>query len=290
MYKKLPLSLIFLSCGIIGIAGNNFSISEYEKTIRFDTTKVDSVWFLKGFFQDEKKLITSPFRITGNRFCFWVPVLGATMFSMANDERIYSDFKKFQGKHKWVSDLSPVITLGGSSMVVTSIGGLFYIGGQLFRNEKARQTGLLGFEALGHAAVIVTVGKLITGRQLPRYAHGKDYWHWFPASFRQFGSDPQSKYGAFPSGHTIFAWSLATVIAKQYKNCVIIPVLAYTAATGVGLSRVTENAHWLSDVIVGAALGYTIGSFVVKERKNTKWMLFPSSSGKNVMLTSVYKL
>jgi membrane-associated phospholipid phosphatase len=138
--------------------------------------------------------------------------------------------------------------------------------------------------------LIVTVGKLITGRQRPSYDNGKDYWHWFPSTFKQLGSDPQPKYDAFPSGHTIAAWSVATVIAKQYKNYKIVPILAYTAATGVGLSRITQDAHWMSDVIIGAAMGYTIGSFIAKERKNTKWTLLPASNGKQIMLTGIYKL
>jgi len=253
-----------------------------------DTASKDKTWLVKGFFQDEAKLWTSPIRITGKRIAFWVPVIGATMVAIANDEKIYSNFKEFQGKHTWVSKVSPVITYGGENVTVLSISGLMYIGGLVFHNEKAKQTALLGAEALAHAGLIVTVGKLITGRQRPSADHGKDSWHWFPASFNQFWGTPQSKYDAFPSGHAIAAWSLATVIAKQYRDCRIIPILAYAAATGVGLSRITQDAHWMSDVIFGSALGYTIGAFEVKERKNTHWTLLPSAGKNNVMLSMVY--
>ena len=211
------------------------------------------------------------------------------MYSLANDENIYSDFKKFQQKNKWVSDVSPVITYGGENITVLSLSGAFYFGGLIFKNDKAKQTGLLSVQALAHAGLIVTIGKFITGRQRPSYENGKDKSHWFPASFKQFNGEARSKFDAFPSGHTIAAWSVATVIAKQYKDCKIIPILAYTAATGVGLSRITEDTHWMSDIIIGAALGYTIGNFVVKERANTHFKLFPSSNGKDIFLSSVYK-
>ncbi len=36
-------------------------------------------------------------------------------------------------------------------------------------------------------------------------------------------------------------------------------MIAYTAATLVGISRITENAHWATDVLAGAALGYVTG-------------------------------
>jgi membrane-associated phospholipid phosphatase len=250
----------------------------------------DTSWMIKAFVQDEVKLWASPARDVGKHVCFWVPVIGATMISMANDEKIYANFKDFQSRHKWVDNLSPLLTKGGENYTVLSVSGLFYFGGMLFHNEKAKQTGILGVEALAHAGFIVTIGKLITGRQRPSYENGKDYWHWFPSSFNQFGSDPQPRYDAFPSGHSIAAWSLATVIAKQYKEYRIVPILAYTAAVGVGLSRITQDAHWMSDVIIGSALGYTIGSFIVRERKNTTWRLLPAPGGKGIMLNSVLKL
>jgi len=275
---------------ILVVGRNLFAGNAYPGSISKDSTVKDTTSIIKGFFHDESRLWTSPLKITGKKFCFWVPVIGATMIALANDEKIYSDFKNFEAKHKWVKDASPIVTMGGENITVASLSGLIYLSGLAFNNEKAEQTGIIGIEALAHAGLIVTAGKFITGRQRPGYDHGIDDWHWFPASFRQFGSDPQPKYDAFPSGHTIAAWALATVIAKQYKDCVIVPIIAYTIATGVGLSRIMLDEHWLSDVIIGGALGYAIGSYEVRERKNTKWTLFPSSNGKGVMLTSLYKL
>jgi len=257
--------------------------------IHEDISATSKTWLVKGFYKDEIKLWSSPLRITGKRLCFWVPVIGATMIAMANDEKIYSNFKQYESKHEWVSKYSPKVTQGGENHTVLAVSGLFYLGGLIFNDDKSMQTGILGVEALGHAGLIVTVGKLITGRQRPSYGKGKDYWHWFPSTLNEFGNDSQSKYDAFPSGHSIAAWSLATVLAKQYQSTVVVPILAYAVATGVALSRITQDAHWMSDVIIGSALGYTIGNFVVKERKNTHWTLFPTASNKNVELTSLYK-
>jgi hypothetical protein len=49
----------------------------------------------------------------------------------------------------------------------------------------------------------------------------------------------------------------------EYHDRPIIPIVAYSAATLIGLSRITENKHWASDVFVGAALGYLCGRQVV---------------------------
>ena len=72
-----------------------------------------------------------------------------------------------------------------------------------------------------------------------------------------------SNQGGFPSGHTIAAFSVATVVARRYRNRKWVPYVAYGLAGAVGFSRVSLNAHFVSDVFAGAALGYSISRFAV---------------------------
>jgi membrane-associated phospholipid phosphatase len=269
---------------------NDKLLSDSEIQIVNDSIITDTTHFIKGFFKDHLALWKSPLKMNAKKYLFWAPVFVATGICFSNDERIHSSFMDYQSKHSWVGNVSPVITNGGDTRVVLGAALAFYGAGALFNNTKAKQTGVMAFQALGHAVIFVTAGKIITGRERPSFNNGISTWHWFPASLKQFGSEPQPKYNSFPSGHTIAIWSVATVIAKQYRKTVIVPILAYGIVTGVGLSRVFEDAHWLSDVIVGAAMGYTIGSFVVKIHKNTRWMLFPASNGKNLMIAGMYRL
>jgi membrane-associated phospholipid phosphatase len=83
-------------------------------------------------------------------------------------------------------------------------------------------------------------------------------------------------YDSFPSGHAITAFSLATILAMQYRDTVWVPVLSYTVATGVGLSRVILSKHWLSDVLVGSALGYVVGRLVVRNHRQ-RYQLAPAA-------------
>ena len=57
---------------------------------------------------------------------------------------------------------------------------------------------------------------------------------------------------------------MATVFATEYKDIPVVPVIAYSAASLISLSRITENKHWITDVFSGAALGYFSGKMVVK--------------------------
>lgn len=61
---------------------------------------------------------------------------------------------------------------------------------------------------------------------------------------------------SFPSAHTSNAFATATVFATQYKTTKWVPPVAYTLASLVALSRIYDNAHWASDVLAGAAVGF----------------------------------
>ncbi len=69
---------------------------------------------------------------------------------------------------------------------------------------------------------------------------------------RPDGSNTRS----FPSGHTATAFMTATMLTKEYGyKSKWVGFGAYTVASGVGLMRMANNRHWLSDVMVGAGIG-----------------------------------
>jgi len=78
---------------------------------------------------------------------------------------------------------------------------------------------------------------------------------------------------SFPSGHTSSTFATATVLERRYGWKVGIP--AYGLAAYVAVSRLQENKHFASDVLVGAAIGIAAGRAVVYERGNTRLQLAP---------------
>lgn len=64
-----------------------------------------------------------------------------------------------------------------------------------------------------------------------------------------------TKY-SFPSGHTAEAFAGATLLATEYgKNYKWVPYAAYGTAATVGILRMANNRHYISDVLFGAGLG-----------------------------------
>ncbi len=64
---------------------------------------------------------------------------------------------------------------------------------------------------------------------------------------------------SFPSGHTASSFAAATAMATFYPKAA---PLAFTLASGVGLSRVYLGHHFPSDVAVGAVAGAGIRALI----------------------------
>jgi len=75
---------------------------------------------------------------------------------------------------------------------------------------------------------------------------------------RPNGQDHKS----FPSGHTSNAFAMASVAHSHYGWKIGVP--AYALAGLMGVSRIREDKHWLSDVVAGAGLGFVVGRTVAR--------------------------
>ncbi|MDR1169315.1 MAG: phosphatase PAP2 family protein, partial [Prevotellaceae bacterium] len=65
-----------------------------------------------------------------------------------------------------------------------------------------------------------------------------------------------SANNSFPSGHTAMAFAAAEFLRMEYGHkSVWFSIGGYTAATMVGVGRILNNRHWLSDVVAGAGIG-----------------------------------
>ena len=67
---------------------------------------------------------------------------------------------------------------------------------------------------------------------------------------------PNGENESFPSGHTTRAFVGATVLYHEFRDS--NPMLAWSGfivATTTGILRVTNDAHWLPDILAGAGIG-----------------------------------
>ena len=106
--------------------------------------------YRSNFLKDEAEMWTAPFHLDGKELLAFGTVLAATGLLIANDEAIYKEFKAFQADHSWADKASPVLTLLGDWGLDCGVAGVFFLGGVLARDRRARDTGLMAWETLLH--------------------------------------------------------------------------------------------------------------------------------------------
>lgn len=244
----------------------------------------------REFLDDAGRIWSSPARIRGKDV---LPLLGfaaATTLFIAADESTRSHVHAYADQHAWVGDVSSVVTqMGGWGGFAAA--GAFFGAGLIFKDARARDTGYLAASAILQSTLVYTVAKGLTGRQRPFVADGQDHWTGPSAFFRSFDRSQSDRYSSFPSGHSAAAFSLATVVALQYRHTVWVPVLAYTIAGTVGLSRITLDRHWASDVFVGALVGHFVGRLVVRNHeRRRRFVPMAACTGRGLVVSLSYDL
>lgn len=98
---------------------------------------------------------------------------------------------------------------------------------------------------------------------------------------------PDGSSHSFPSGHASAAFATATVFERTFGWKVGAPI--YGAAAYVATSRLSENKHYASDVIFGAAVGIVAGRSVTVGRGANRFALsaMPMHGGAAVTFTRV---
>src|SRR5215475_11081082 len=142
------------------------------------------------------------------------------------------------------------------------IGVSMYSVGRLATWRAAEDLGLHGTEAVAVSGVVTALLKDVAGRARPSSDTN-------PRDFHLWRGLKGGGYQSFPSGHATAAFAAASVVTSESQRWwpqgiwLVAPAM-YGGATLVGLSRMYNNAHWASDVALGAAIGTFSGIKVVR--------------------------
>ena len=240
---------------------NNIAPSAYNDSTKFT---FHNYFLLLG--NDFKQQFTYPFHIKKTDWGKIGLFAGVTAGVAIADESVSKFFSGLAARNKPISSASSFITsFGGVYEVITLAGFTTY--GFVFKNEKIKSTAFLATQAYIIAGAMESILKFLSKRQRPNYIDPQNNINdpTFHGPFYKFTKQASglSTNSSFPSGHTTAVFAAATVYALEYRHHPWIPVFAYGFATAVGISRLTEDKHWPTDVLVGAALGYLSGKQVV---------------------------
>jgi membrane-associated phospholipid phosphatase len=227
-------------------------------------TKIDFPTYFILLGSDLKQAFTKPFHMKSRDWKY----LGAAVVVAAGlsfaDEPVQQYALRVRNENAWIRNPSHYVTNFGGIYELYTLGALGAYG-FIFKNEKMKTTTFLASHAYITGAAVESVIKFISGRTRPSFYSPNTVAHpTFKGPFAKSVDFAGAKTNSsFPSGHTTVAFAAATVYALEYKDRPWVPVLAYSAATLIGVSRITENKHWTTDVVIGAGLGYLVGRQVV---------------------------
>ncbi|MDQ6610325.1 MAG: phosphatase PAP2 family protein [Bacteroidota bacterium] len=243
----------------VGSQVNNTNPKAYNESTGFT---IPSFFVLEA--SNLKQAFTKPFHMTKQNWKDvgkFAIITGALAFA---DQPIQKFALDLRNHNHGFLNISRQITNFGGPYEGYTLGALGAYG-FIFNNKKMQTTTLLALQSYLTGAAVEGVVKFISGRTRPSF-YGPNtvarptFKGPFATSIDYTGAKTNS---SFPSGHTTVAFAAATVYALEYKNKPWVPVVAYASASLIGLSRITENKHWATDVLVGAALGYLTGKQVV---------------------------
>ena len=211
----------------------------------------------RNFLQDQKDIWLFPVQLGKGRH--WVPTIAVTGVTAAliaadpHDTPYFRRTQRFEG-------FNDVFSGRNTSLGMAIIPAAFLVVGHFRHDSYAEHTALLAGEAYADSAIVDIVMKVSTRRLRPSdIAPNGNFSDTFFSSHKNLSGTSTS----FPSGHAAAAFSIATVFAHRYRRHRWVPWVAYGAAGAISFSRVTTQAHFPSDVFLGAALGFTITKFAV---------------------------
>jgi membrane-associated phospholipid phosphatase len=109
-------------------------------------------------------------------------------------------------------------------------------------------------QASVYAAALTYTMKFAFGRARPYTNEGATTYHPFTIVDDGFHS--------LSSGHATIAFVLSTVLSRNVQP-LWLKILVYLPAVLTPISRVYQDQHWVSDNLLGAAVGYAVATWVV---------------------------
>lgn len=179
---------------------------------------------------------------------------GAGAAVAADDSGIYKTLVQKSG-HSTISRASEIVTDAANVYYVAPALGLLALTGGRTNRAIAWKSSL----AIAKAGAMGDILKWAVGRKRPDGPDGGSSG----ATFQP--GEMSAAYGSFPSGHTIVAFSVATVWAAERPH---ERYAAYSYASLAALSRIELGRHWPSDVFWAAILGASQGRQAVRGNTN----------------------
>jgi membrane-associated phospholipid phosphatase len=204
---------------------------------------------LSDVWSDTKLYFTSPLRWDGTDWLLFGGTLGAVAVAHEFDGKVRDHFA---GKSPVLDGKDRNSTRDAVPAAVL-VAGTWALGWML-DDRSGRIEAYRMLEAGALSSITTEILKYGAGRARPNETLRVDDW-------RAGGS-------SFPSLHVTAAFAIGTVFAESGSDDYrwVRRFIGFGVASGTAYARLHGNAHWLSDVVAGTAIGVYTGAFTLNRR------------------------
>lgn len=220
---------------------------------------------LRTLGQDAIDIATAPFKLSRSQQFLTLGGTGLVFSTVAAlDRPAYQSASMHSGTVSRVT--GPLAAPGrwydhvGPDRFAIGTAGLLAVSGLALQRRDVTRTSVRVVEALVYTKLVTGLAKSVFNRSRPFTGHS-------PLSADPGAFSSAHEKLSMPSGHTARAFAVASVLAHQAGRW-YVSVPAYGVAASVAMERVRSGDHWMTDVMVGGALGYLIGRSVSSPRSN----------------------
>jgi hypothetical protein len=244
------LLILILAFQLKNYSQVNFNEPPKEPVFLTKTLKSDFLYSFNAGFE----VLKSPLHFDNDDLLLTSLLVAATGAAMSIENQVRSDVSKMHSNS--LDKLNGITEHFGRPIYGSILSGLLYSTGLIFKDHYLKETGQMLTEAIIVNGIFTTVLKATLGRARPFTNDPNTDIDFFEFEF-------ETNENSLPSGHTSTAFTIATVLSERLDN-IFASVTLYSLASLTAYQRIYTDVHWLSDVVMGAALGTFIGLKIVK--------------------------
>jgi membrane-associated phospholipid phosphatase len=220
--------------------------------------------YFKWYLHDTKALVVAPGRWKKKDWLIFAGAsASAAILVFTVDEPVQSFFEEHQDSD-FIDGMNKVLNPFKVMTIPLYFGAIPIIYGLITKSDRAKKVGLEVLEAQLVTSVVHYPINWIASRTRPRDGGAYQDFNWIWTKDPSEWTDVNT---SFPSGHAVLVYSSAAVIAAEYYDKKWVPPAIYAAASVIGVQRVAQNAHWVSDVFYGAVIGHFMTKTLVREHQ-----------------------
>lgn len=155
----------------------------------------------------------------------------------------------------------------GNVKSVRPLALIFFLGTLTSRNKRLQDAAFTSLEAIVFSNLLTNALKTLTGRARPWQNEGA-------TTFKPFSGNT-----SFPSGHATTVFAFTTPWLLYYGNAPSIGL--FILGIGTSFTRIADNVHWFTDVLVGAGIGFSTAYLLTQrhKRQSSRLTVAPVVSG-----------